>query len=339
MTHLPPSVIDLLKARKLETSEARYFMSHSDMTFENDSAADGEDGVTVIMTIYHTGKVLFDAIDSVLCEPRVTQFILIDNGSSDKTQVKLRDLAAAYSHILLVQGQGNIGFARAANLGAHLANQPWLVFLNPDARLQPQCVPNLIAAAKDAPSPCVVGARVLNPDLSEQRGARRGEVTPVTTLLSLTRLSQIAPFLRRFEIHREFDDLPLSPYPVATISGACFCMAKRDFALLKGFDSGFFLHVEDVDLCWRAREMGGVVLFHPSAEVVHEGHTSRAEPMFVEWNKGKGLAHYFHKRAKGKGLWRRAYVWALVPLILGVSVLRAMTRARLREDEDDFPAE
>jgi GT2 family glycosyltransferase len=339
MTHLPPSVIDLLKARKLETSEARYFMSHPDMRFENDAAGEGDDGVTVIMTVYHTGKVLFDAIDSVLREPRVAQFILIDNGSSEKTQARLRDIEAAYDHILLVQGQGNIGFARAANLGAHLASQPWLVFLNPDARLQPGCVQNLIEAAKDGPSPCVVGARVLNPDLSEQRGARRGEVTPVTTLLSLTRMSQRIPLLRRFEIHRETDALPLAPYPVPTISGACFGMSKRDFARLKGFDASFFLHVEDVDLCWRAREMGGVVLFHPGAEVVHEGHTSRAEPVFVEWNKGKGLVRYFHKRARGKGLWRSAYVWALTPLILGVSVLRAMTRSKLREDEDDFPAE
>lgn len=335
MTHLPPSVVGLLEARKLETSEARYFMSHLDMRF--DDAA--EDGVTVVMTVFHTGRVLFDAIDSVLREPLVRQFILIDNGSSDKTQGRLRELEASYEHVLLVQGQGNIGFARAANLGAHLSNQPWLVFLNPDARLQPGCVQGLIEAARTGASPCVVGARVLNPDLSEQRGARRGEITPVTTLLSLTRLSQIAPFLRRFEIHREADDLPLAPFPVPTISGACFCVSKRDFARLKGFDASFFLHVEDVDLCWRAREMDGSVLFHPHAEVIHEGHTSRAEPVFVEWNKGKGLIHYFHKRARGKGLWRKLYVWLLGPLILGVSLLRAASRPRLREDEDDFPAE
>lgn len=335
MTHLPPNVIELLKARKLETREAHYFRSHLDMQFDDTAA----DGVTAVMIVFHTGKVLFEAIDSVLQEPRIQQLILIDNGSSEKTRVKLRELEAMYDHILLVQGQGNIGFARAANLGAHLASHPWVVFLNPDARLRPGCVSRLIEAAKMGPSPCIVGARVLNPDLSEQRGARRGEVTPVTTLLSLTRLSQHIPVLRRFEIHREGDHLPETPYAVPTISGACFATSKRDFALLKGFDTDFFLHVEDVDLCWRAREMGGSVLFHPQAEVVHDGHTSRAEPVFVEWNKGKGLVHYFNKRARGKGVWRRIYVAVLGPMILAVSVMRALTRPRLREDEDDFPAE
>jgi len=339
MTHLPPNVIEILKARKLETREAHYFRSHLDMQFDDVAAARGANGVTVVMIVFHTGKVLLEAVDSVLKEPRVRQFILIDNGSSDKTETWLRELEERHERVLLVQGQGNIGFARAANLGAHLANQPWVVFLNPDARLRPGCIDSLVEATRRGASPCIVGARVLNPDLSEQRGARRGEVTPVTTLLSLTRLSQRVRWLRRFEIHREDDRLPDSPYAVPTISGACFAMSKRDFALLKGFDTDFFLHVEDVDLCWRARELGGAVLFHPGAEVVHDGHTSRVEPIFVEWNKGKGLVHYFHKRAKGKGLWRRAYVALLGPVILGVSVLRAVLRPRLRQDENDFPGE
>ena len=117
--------------------------------------------------------------------------------------------------------------------------------------MRPDCVTGLVAAAREGASPCIVGARVLNPDMTEQRGARRGEVTPVTTLVSLLQLSRIFPGLRRFEIHREDETVPETPVAVPTISGACFCVSKRDFARLKGFDASFFLHVEDVDLCWR----------------------------------------------------------------------------------------
>lgn len=335
MNHnLPPSIIELLRARKLATSEAHYFvMPHLDMAPYDDAV----DGVSVIMIVYHTGKVLFDAIERVLDEGQVRQFIIIDNGSSDKAAQKLRDLNDEYDHILLVQGHGNIGFAKAANLGAHLASQPWLVFLNPDALLQPGCIKKLVESARGQPSPCIVGSRLLNPDGSEQRGARRGEVTPVTTLLALTRLSKWVPEWQKFEIHYEGHDLPDAPEAVPTISGACFAVSKRDFARLKGFDGHFFLHVEDVDLCWRAREAGGTVLFHPKAEVMHIGHTSRVEPIHVEWNKGLGLCYYFHKRADT--FWRKAYVVLLTPLILGVSIARAATRKRLRNDEDDVAAE
>jgi len=326
--NLPAPVVDLLKERKLASKEAHAFLRHLDT-----KPADGlANGATVIMIVYHTGKILHDSVRRVLDTPGVEQFIIIDNGSSDKDAQWLRDLNETYEHVLLVQGHGNIGFAKAANLGAHLAHQPWLVFLNPDAMMRPGCVTELVAAAREGASPCVVGARVLNPDLTEQRGARRGEVTPVTTLVSLLQLSRVFPALRRFEIHREDESVPEHPVAVPTISGACFCVSRYDFARLKGFDTRFFLHVEDVDLCWRARQMGGSVLFHPRAEVVHEGHTSRVEPIFVEWNKGVGLVYYFRKRAKG--IWRKLYVLALSPLILGMSVLRAAIRPRLRDAED-----
>lgn len=334
MNHtLPHSIVEMLKERKLATSEAAYFVSqHLDMSPYDETV----DGVTVIMIVYHTGKILFESIARVLDEPQVRQFVIIDNGSSEKVSARLRDLKDEHEHVLLVQGHGNIGFAKAGNLGAHLASQPWLIFLNPDALLQPGCVKRLVEAARGRPGPCIVGSRLLNPDLSEQRGARRGEVTPVTTLLALTRLSKIVPELKKYEIHYEGHDLPEHPEAVPTISGACFAVSKRDFAHLKGFDAHFFLHVEDVDLCWRARELGGTVLFHPKAEVVHEGHTSRAEPMMVEYNKGRGLVYFFNKRAKG--FWRKAYVALLGPVIVGVAVARALLRERLRDDEDDLPA-
>ncbi len=334
MNHnLPHSIVEMLKERKLATNEAAYFISpHLDMSPYDETI----DGVTVIMIVYHTGKILFDSIARVLDEPQVKQFIIIDNGSTEKVEQRLRDLKDEYDHILLVQGHGNIGFAKAANLGAHLANQPWLVFLNPDALLQPQCIKRLVEAARGRPGPCIVGSRLLNPDLTEQRGARRGEVTPITTLLALTRLSKLVPELQKFEIHYETHALPEMPEAVPTISGACFAVSKRDFARLKGFDAHFFLHVEDVDLCWRAREMGGTVLFHPKAEVIHEGQTSRAEPMIVEWNKGRGLVYYFNKRAKG--FWRKTYIAMLGPVIVTVAVARALLRHRLRDDEDDLPA-
>ena len=328
MTHLPPSIIEILKERKLATSEAQYFLQplapYDRMV----------DGVTVVMIVFHTGKILFDSINRVLNDPQVNQFIIIDNGSTPSVEKKLRDLKDEHDHVLLVQGHGNIGFGRAANLGATLATQPWLVFLNPDALLQPDCIRRLVKAAQAHPNPCIVGARLLNPDLTEQRGARRGEVTPFTTLVSLTRLHRWLPGLRKYEIHLESEALPEAPAPVATISGACFLASKHDFALLRGFDTKFFLHVEDVDLCWRARRMGGTVLFHPQAEVVHEGHTSRVEPLFVEWKKGRGLVYYFNKRADT--VWRKLYVWALTPVILGVSLARAATRERLRNDEDEI---
>lgn len=280
--------------------------------------------ISVIMVVYMTGPALFTSIARVLADPDVDNFVIVDNGSSEQDQARLFAISQTDDRIRLLQGHGNIGFARGANLGASAARGRFLVFLNPDAFLERGCVKSLAEAAKGQPSPCLIGARVLNEDRTEQRGARRHEVTPVTTLLSFTRLAERIPALSRFEIHLENEPLPTAPVPVPTISGACFGVSRGDFRRLKGFDGDFFLHVEDVDLCWRAREKGGIVLFHPTAEVVHLGHTSLVEPFFVEWFKGNGLARYFVKRSDTFA--RKVLAHLLGPLIVAASVSRPLLR-------------
>ena len=200
--------------------------------------------------------------------------------------------------------------------------------LNPDAFLDRGCVASLIESAKDQASPCVVGACVLNTDGTEQRGGRRGEVTPVTTLMSLSHLALTIPGMRRFEIHREDEPRPEQAIPVSTISGACFHISRNDFHKIGGFDEGFFLHVEDVDFCWRVRQFGGVVLFDPKATVVHLGSTSQSHPLIVEFHKGRGLVRYFIKRADNP--WRLLLAVGLSPLIMLAAVIRPTVRLYTR---------
>ena len=282
--------------------------------------------VSVIMVIYRTGPALAQSISLVLQDPEVDELILIDNGSSPDEIAMVDAVAAEDQRVTLIRGQGNVGFARGANMGAKAAHGSVLVVLNPDAFLQEGCVAALCAALKDRLIPCLVGARVLNPDGSEQRGARRGEVTPVTSLLTLTHLSKVLRRLKGFEIHHEDDPTPSVCVPAPTISGACFAIRRYDFFSVGGFDSGYFLHVEDVDLCWRVRKAGGEVLFEPRARVIHLGSTSFKSPLKVEFWKGVGLARFFRKRADNA---QRAIVAFLItPFIIIISIARPIVRGQ-----------
>jgi GT2 family glycosyltransferase len=277
-------------------------------------------GASVVLVAYMTGESLFPSIDSALAQPEVAEVVVVDNGSTPEDAARLSELAARSDRLQLVTGQGNVGFARGANLGARAARGDLLVFLNPDAFLGPGGVTALAAALAGRPSPSLAGARILNPDGTEQRGGRRGEVTPLSTLLSLSTLARRAPALQRFEVHLEDEPTPSGVVETPTISGACFAMRRADFEDLAGFDEGYFLHVEDIDLCWRARQAGGHVVFQPAAEVVHVGHTSRANPLRVEYAKGRGLARFFRKRAQTPmGL---LAAWALGPFIIAAAVVR-----------------
>jgi GT2 family glycosyltransferase len=280
--------------------------------------------VSVVMVVYMTGEALHQSLDCVLGDPLVDELVIVDNGSTPVEAARLRELAVRDERVALVQGQGNVGFAKGANLGARTATGDVLVFLNPDAFLQAGCIAALAREIEGRPVPTIVGGRVLNPDRSEQRGARRGDITPVSALMSMSGLSKAAPAWGRFEVHWEDDTVPSHALPVPTISGACFCMRREDFDRVDGFDEGYFLHVEDVDLCWRVRREGGEVLFHPRAEVIHIGGTSQSSPLKVEFHKGVGLARYFRKRADTGT--ERIAAWILSPLVIAAAVARPLIR-------------
>ena len=273
-----------------------------------------------MLVAYMTGDSLFPSIESALAQPEAMEVVVVDNGSTPEDAARLSGMAAANPRLRLVSGQGNVGFARGANLGARAARGDLLVFLNPDAFLGPGGISALAAALAGRPSPSLVGARILNRDGTEQRGGRRGEVTPLSTLLSLSSLASRVPALNRYEVHLEGEPTPGQVIEAPTVSGACFAMRRADFEALGGFDEGYFLHVEDIDLCWRVRQAGGQVVFQPAAEVVHVGHTSRANPLRVEYAKGCGLARFFRKRARTPvGL---LAAWALGPFIVAAAIVR-----------------
>jgi GT2 family glycosyltransferase len=116
--------------------------------------------------------------------------------------------------------------------------------------------------------------------------------------------------------------------PVEAVSGALMLVSRALFEALGGFDTGYRLHAEDLDLCRRAREAGALVAVANDVRVVHiRGVSSRSRPLFVEWHKHRGLWRYFRKFESGRrGVPVRAGVFALIWLRFPLAVVRAWLR-------------
>jgi GT2 family glycosyltransferase len=113
-------------------------------------------------------------------------------------------------------------------------------------------------------------------------------------------------------------DVPADPSQalqhVDAVSGALMVLPRPLFARIGGFDAGYRLHAEDLDLCRRARAAGAAVAIANDVIVLHvRGVSSRARPMFVEWHKHRGLWRYFRKfEAPRRGLATRAAVFLAI---------------------------
>jgi GT2 family glycosyltransferase len=116
---------------------------------------------------------------------------------------------------------------------------------------------------------------------------------------------------------------------VEAVSGALLLLPRTVFARVGGFDEGYRLHAEDLDLCRRVRDAGIPVAVANDVRVVHvRGVSSRARPLFVEWHKHRGFWRYFAQfEAPGRGWFTRAAVFALVWARFPFAAARAGWRA------------
>jgi len=285
--------------------------------------------VSAIVVSYFTGDSFEFCLRSLFSEPWIDEIVLVDNGNPPAVSSSLRALQADRRDVALIQGHGNVGFARACNMGADLARGRFLLFVNPDAVIQRGAVEKMVEAGRKARSPWIVGGRLVDKKGREQRGGRREVLTPwraMVGLLGLSAFEKIVPAFRN--VHREHDPKPDQVVAMPVVSGALMLTPAADFKTLNGFDEGYFLHVEDIDICRRAGEAGGAVLFEPGAEALHFGSTSKASWAKVESHKARGLVRYFKKFAYTPG--ERFFVALLAPVISVSVLVRGFLRALLR---------
>ena len=250
--------------------------------------------ISVIMVSFMTGPALLEAISAVISDPEIFELVIVDNGNTYAAREKLSELVTEHDKIRMLQSHGNIGFAKGCNYGARMARGSHFLFLNPDAIISSGTAMALADCGEgldlDRDTPWIVGGRLKDVDGNEQRGSRRGELTPKSALISSTPLHKL-PFFR--SLHWEKEPLPSSPIFVPVVSGACLMMSRHSFEITGGFDEDYFLHVEDIEICHRVRQHGGQVVFHPHADILHYGSTSQARRQDVEFNKFRGFYRYF----------------------------------------------
>lgn len=255
---------------------------------------------SVVMVSYRTGPVLFHAISRALSQEGLAEVVLVDNGNPPDVLERLRSLAATDARLKVLSGHGNVGFARGCNLGAAESHGDFLMLLNPDCLLPPRALVRMMEALSAHPGGMLAGPLLLNPDGSEQRGGRRALLTPETALSEALALHRFLP-VKRLNFHES--TRPEAACAVPAISGACMLMKRADYARLEGMDEGYFLHVEDLDLCRRVTDAGGEILYVPQVEVVHLLSTSDAPSRFVERHKAQGFRRYFRKYFQDRPAW------------------------------------
>jgi N-acetylglucosaminyl-diphospho-decaprenol L-rhamnosyltransferase len=260
--------------------------------------------VTVVSVCYNSLAVLPDMLASV---PAGTPVVLVDNASRDVAA--LTELAEVRGATLLRNAE-NRGFGPACNQGAAIATTEFLLFLNPDAALQPGAIEALVAAAARYPDFGAMNPRILNADGSPY--FKRGSV-----------LVPKSAWLPR--------GWPAADRVVPVLTGAAFFVRRADFEAVGGFDPAIFLYHEDDDLALRLQAARGPLYFIHDAAVRHmSGHSTTRSPQVAAlkaWHMGRSRVYAARKHRVPMGA-TRAIVQASVQLASPLCWLSARKRAK-----------
>ena len=297
--------------------------------------------VSVIVINYNSVQFTRECLHSVYAGAAASalEVIVVDNASGDGCGEMI---ATEFPDVHFIQSVRNIGFAGANNLGITLASGKHILFLNPDTEIKDSAIDRLLAALATVPDAGMVGAHLLNSDLSTQTTSISSFPSIVNQTLGTEYLRQRFPQAKLWGMKALFED-HRNPVLVEAVSGACI-MAKREvIERVQGFATDYFMYGEDLDLCWRVRKAGWGIYYVPDAVIVHYGGqstTSRGErdyaalmikesmAKFMRLHKGRPYAAAFKLTTCLAAALRLLLLVCQLPVVLWNSrrqvVLRAM---------------
>ena len=253
------------------------------------------------------------------------EIVVVDNASTDRTC-----LEAASRNVRLITNSENRGFAAAVNQGILALDTPYVLLLNPDARLET----SLDALVECCRRPGVAGAggKLVDATGLPQAGfAVRSLPSPAALICEVLLLNRIWPRNPVNWHYRCLDFNFSTPSDVEQPAGA-FLMIRRDvWQELNGFDERFYpLWFEDVDFCWRARQRGYRMCYTPDAVAKHTGGHSLAkislENRQLYWYRsllGFAAKHYLSSAARI--VCAAVFLGSIPRMFLGMAAVRSLT--------------
>lgn len=194
--------------------------------------------------------------------------VVVDNDPDGPASAAELAKAAGASYVAL---PGNPGYGAGMNAGvaALPPSVEWVLLSNPDVVLHPKAIDVLIASAERDEHIGAVGPAVLNPDGTVYPSAREVPSLRLGVGHALfVNLWQGNPWTRRYRHDLDGADIPRN---AGWLSGSCLLVRRRAFDQIGGFDDGYFMYFEDVDLGMRLGNAGWINRYEPGARVTHTG--------------------------------------------------------------------
>jgi len=221
--------------------------------------------VSVIVLNYNAGELLLNCIESVKKSTyKNLEIIVVDNISTDKSQEACKE---KYPNIKLIQNDENFGYCEGNNIGIRKARGDFIMILNPDTIVEPNCIRELIFAHEK------LGEGLYQPKILS--------LNEKQVLQSTGNMIHVFGFGFAKDKGRKDEEVGEEIKKIGYASGTCLFTSKSVLEKVGLLDSFLFLYHDDLDLGWRASQIGINSYYVPKSKIYH------VESYSLKWSAKK----------------------------------------------------
>ncbi|WP_452220957.1 glycosyltransferase [Lacinutrix salivirga] len=271
-----------------------------------------------VVILNWNGKALLEQfLPSVVNYSKEATVYVADNASTDDSIAYIK---AKFSEVKIIKNTINGGYAKGYNDALQFVEEDIFCLLNSDIEVTPNWLSPIITAFNNTPETAIIQPKILdykNKTYFEYAGAAGGFIDKFGYPYCRGRVFDTIE-----KDTKQYDDNST----IFWASGACFFIRKSVFKTLNGFDESFFAHMEEIDLCWRAFNLGYTTKYIGTSTVYHVGGAtlSTTNPKKTHLNFRNSL-FTLTKNAKGNILYL-----VFVRLVLdGVAALRFLFQLKI----------
>jgi N-acetylglucosaminyl-diphospho-decaprenol L-rhamnosyltransferase len=261
---------------------------------------------------------------------------VVDNASADGT---LEMLAGEFPLVRVTPRKWNSGFGAATNLGIRAGAAPYVLALNPDTRVETGTLAALVTLMQERREVGICGCWLMREDGSFDHASRRSFPTIAGALGHFLGIGRSPTAPRALAQYRAPD---VERGEVDAVNGAFMLMRRAMLEEVGLFDEGFWMYMEDLDLCYRTRAAGWQVWYEPSVAATHvKGGTSgpvRSSRLTLAFHYG--MYRFYRKHYAPQRAWAtNLIVYAGIAAKLALALARASTERAVRHVRVDARAD
>ena len=218
--------------------------------------------IAVVILNWNGEKLLEQFLPSVMAYSDEAKIYVADNASTDNSIAVIKE---KFPTITIIQNDGNYGFAKGYNLALQQVEEEYYALVNSDIEVTQNWLAPMLNIFDSESSIGIIQPKILdykNKEYFEYAGAAGGFIDQYGYPYCRGRIFETIE-----KDNGQYDD----DLEIFWASGACFFIRKEVYRKLIGFDDDFFAHQEEIDLCWRAYNLGFKAKYTPASVVYHVG--------------------------------------------------------------------